>query len=196
MMRRRAFIAGLGSAAVCPLAARGQQAAMPVVGYLHTQTPKAAEKNLSEIRLGLAETGYFEGRNVVIEYRFAENRIDRLPTLAADLVRRGVAVIVAVTASATFPAKAATSSIPIVFILGGDPVEQLRLVASYNKPGGNLTGITISSNDLWAKRMGLMRELVPSAKVFAVLLDPNAAGAPRARAASPSRKRCWPLLTR
>jgi putative ABC transport system substrate-binding protein len=92
-------------------------------------------------------------------------------------VRSGV---VAATASATFPAKAATSSIPIVFALGGDPVEQLRLVASYNKPGGNLTGITLSSNELWGKRMGLMRELVPSAKVFAVLLDPKAAGAPRA----------------
>jgi len=188
-MRRREFIAGLGSTAAWPVAARAQLSTVPVVGYLHAQTQNSAEQSLTEIRHGLAEVGYFEGRNIAIEYRFAENRFDRLPSLAADLVRRGVAVIVAPTATATFAAKAATSTIPIVFLLGGDPVEQFGLVASYNKPGGNLTGATGYSTELWAKRMELMRQLVPSARVFAVLVDPNSVGAPRATRDSQSAAR-------
>jgi putative ABC transport system substrate-binding protein len=181
-LRRREFIAALSCAAsgAWPVAVRGQQAPIATIGFLDTETLNTATEILSGIRRGLEVTGFFEGRNLAIEYRFAENNYDRLPSLAADLVSRKVAVIVTNTATATRPAKAAAGNIPIVFLVGGDPVEQLSLVASYNRPGGNLTGVTGYTNELWAKRMQLMREVVPSATVFAVILDPNSAGTPRA----------------
>jgi putative ABC transport system substrate-binding protein len=180
-LRRREFMALFGAgAAGWPLAVHGQRAPIATIGFLETETPKAATEILSGIRRGLEATGFIEGRNLAIEYRFAENSYERLPSLAADLVTRQVAAIVTSTATATLPAKAAAGNIPIVFLVGGDPVEQLGLVASYSRPGGNLTGVTGYSNELWAKRMQLMHEVVPSAMVFAVVLDPNSAGTPRA----------------
>src|ERR1700726_5027564 len=139
-MRRRTFIAGLGSAAAWPLAARAQQSALPVIGYLGTTTPRSDAGFLAAFRGGLAETSFTEGRNVTIEYRFANNEIDRLPELAADLSRRSVHVIVTSTIQATLAAKAVTASIPIVFRTASDPV-RYDLVKSFDRPGGNLTGI-------------------------------------------------------
>jgi putative ABC transport system substrate-binding protein len=139
-MRRRQFIAGLGSAAAWPVVARAQQRTMPTIGLLHGESPEAAPELLLAFRKGLAETGYVEGRNVNVEYRWAENDNDRLTALADDLVRRHVAVVVAVTTSSALAAKTATQTIPIVFSMGGDPVE-LGLVTSFNRPAGNLTGV-------------------------------------------------------
>jgi putative ABC transport system substrate-binding protein len=171
-MKRRTFIAGLGSAAAWPVVARAQQPAAPVIGYLGTQSADDDYKNLTVPFLqGLKESGYVEGQNVAIEYRWAENQYDRLPALAADLVRRRVAVIVANETPAALAAKAATTTIPIVFTTGGDPVA-LGLVASLNRPGANLTGNAVLTGELAPKRLQLIHDLIPTAAVFGVLVDP------------------------
>jgi putative ABC transport system substrate-binding protein len=170
-MRRREFIAGLGAGAVWPLAARAQQAAMPVIGYLSVQSAEPDYKVTVPFLQGLKETGYVKGQNVAVEYQYAENQYDRLPALAADLVRRQVAVIVAAGTPAALAAKAATTTIPIVFATGGDPVA-LGLVASLNRPGANLTGSANLEAELEPKQLQLLRELIPNAALFGVLADP------------------------
>jgi ABC-type uncharacterized transport system substrate-binding protein len=169
-MIRRGFITLLGGAAAWPLAARAQ-APMPVIGYLGSQSLDATEELVRAFRLGLKEGGYIEGENVVVDYRWAENQTDRLPGLAADLVRRRVAAIVASGGPASESAAKATTSIPIVFMVAEDPV-RMGLVASLARPGGNLTGVNFFSAELAAKRLGLLRELVPTAARVAVLLNP------------------------
>jgi putative tryptophan/tyrosine transport system substrate-binding protein len=177
-MRRREFITlFFGTAAMWPLAARAQQPGMQVVGFLNSASPRNYESNVNAFREGLANTGYVEGRNVTIEYRWAESRLDRLPALAADLVRHEVSVIAACgSPAAALAAKSATASIPIVFETGADPV-QIGLVASLNHPGGNITGFANVSSELAAKRVGLLHELVPSATSIAVLVNPTRPGA-------------------
>jgi ABC transporter substrate binding protein len=171
-VKRREFIAGLGSAAAWPLAARAQQPAMPVIGYLSSQSADDDYKNFTVPFLqGLKDNGYVDGQNVTIEYRWAENQYDRLPALAADLVRRRVAVISAEGALAARAAKAATKTIPIVFSTGGDPVA-LGLVASLNRPGANLTGSAFLDAELGPKKLQLLHEVVPNAAAFGILVDP------------------------
>ena len=169
-LRRRAFITILGGAAAWPIAAGAQQSALPVVGFLNSRGPSEDAYILAAFRQGLKETGYVEGQNVVVEYRFAQNRYDRLPVLATDLVRRQVAVIVANTPAA-LPAKAATTTIPIVFLTSVDPVET-KLIASLNRPGGNLTGVTVLGVEIGPKQLQLLHEVIPAATTMVVLINP------------------------
>jgi ABC-type uncharacterized transport system substrate-binding protein len=176
-MRRREVITLLGGAAAWPVVARAQQPAMPVVGFMAGSSPSALSQQVAAFREGLKETGFIEGMNVAVEYRYGEGQLDRFPALASDLVRRQVAVLVASGGpTGVLAAKQASTTIPIVFSIGSDPVE-IGLVASLNRPGGNITGVYQFTAGLEAKRLGLLQEMVPKARTIAVLLNPNYAPA-------------------
>jgi putative tryptophan/tyrosine transport system substrate-binding protein len=171
-LKRREFITLLSGVAACPLDAQAQQPSVPVIGFLHSASPEPYAHVVTAFRCGVSQSGYVEGRNVTIEYRWAENHNDRLPTLATDLVRAGVSVIAAGGPVAVQAAKAATSTIPVVFAIGADPVG-LGFVASLNRPGGNLTGVSFLINDLAPKQLQLLRELIPTAKSVGALVNPD-----------------------
>jgi putative tryptophan/tyrosine transport system substrate-binding protein len=171
-MRRREFIAGLGSTAAWPVVARAQQAAVPVIGWLDAGSLERRRDVIAAFHRGLSEVGHVEGRSVAVEYRWADGHVDRLPALAADLVRRQVAVIAMVTTASAVAAKAATKSIPIVFGMGNDPVEG-GFVASLNRPGGNLTGIFTLNTATAAKRLELLHQLLPPARSIAYISNPT-----------------------
>jgi putative ABC transport system substrate-binding protein len=172
-MRRRAFIGLLGGAAAWPMMVRAQQPSMPVVGFLHSQTPDTYADSLAGFHKGLKEGGYVEGQNVAVEYRWGNNQDDQLPALAADLVRHQVAAILTAGGAYTaLAAKAATSTIPIVFTMGGDPVK-FGLVTSLNRPGGNVTGVSRITYELGAKRLEILRAMVPQATTVGFLVDPR-----------------------
>jgi putative ABC transport system substrate-binding protein len=170
-MRRREFIAGLGSAAAWPVAAQAQQPALPVIGVLNAISSVGRARELAAFRQGLNEGGYVEGRNVAIEHRSADGQYEQLPALAADLVRRRVTVIAALGAPAAVPAKAATTTIPIVFQVGADPVE-MGLLTSLSRPGGNITGVANLNSEVGPKKLQLLYELVPTATIIGLLVNP------------------------
>ncbi len=172
-MRRRVFIAGLAGAAAWPVVARAQQPAMPVVGFLSAGL--SARRIFGSFSRGLAEVGYVQGRNYALEARWAEGRYERLPSLVAELIERHPSVIIAVPAPAALAAKKATTATPIVFTSGFDPV-RIGLVASYNRPGGNVTGVTYLTNELSEKRLDLLRQLAPNAKRIALVVNPSNPG--------------------
>jgi putative tryptophan/tyrosine transport system substrate-binding protein len=173
-LKRREFIVLFGSASVTwPLAARAQQSAVPVIGFLSSRSPAEAQAAVNAFRSGLGEVGYFEGKNVTIEFRWAEGHYDRLPALATELVNRKVSVIAATGGDVSaLAAKAATTTIPIVFTAGGDAVES-GLVSSFNRPGGNITGVNLFYTEMGAKRLELLRLLIPNASAIAMLVNPN-----------------------
>jgi len=173
-VRRRDFIKVIaGSAVAWPFAARSQQSAMPVIGFLSSRSPTESATVVAAFRQGLQESGYFDGQNAKIEFRWADGHYDRLPILASELVTRQVALIAATgDVVSALAAKGATSTLPIVFVIGGDPVS-FNLVASFNRPGGNITGISLITNALGAKRLGLLHDLVPNATVIGLLVNPD-----------------------